>query len=530
MGAAMSRKFFRALLFCLSCVAATLFSSSVFAQTAYGISSTGQLVRFDVTSPGTINRSINITGLAAGETIVAIDFRPATGHLFGLSSLSRLYIIDTVTGAATAVGTAGAFTLNGTSFGFDFNPTVDRIRVVSDTDQNLRLNPTDGTLSATDTPLAYVIGDTGQGFNPRVVGSAYTNNFSGAVTTTLYGIDVDRDVLVIQNPANAGTLTTVGGLNVDATAVLGFDIVSAGGVDVAYAVLQVGTVSGLYRINLALGAATLIGNLPAGITVTGLAIDPNPPRLANISTRGIVLTGQDVLIGGFIIGGSTPKTVMVRASGPSLSSAGVTGVLQNPQLQLFSGQTQIAFNDNWGSAANATEIQGSGLAPSNSLEPAILITLGPGAYTAIVTGVGGSTGIATVEVFEIDADSMPLVNISTRGQVLTGPNVLIGGFIIDGSGPRTVVVRARGPSLAAFGVTGVLQNPQLQLFSGQTQIAYNDNWQDTNPDAILASGFAPSNALESAIRITLPPGAYTAIVTGVGGGTGIGTVEVFISN
>jgi hypothetical protein len=125
---------------------------------------------------------------------------------------------------------------------------------------------------------------------------------------------------------------------------------------------------------------------------------------------------------------------------------------------------------------------------------------------------------------------MPLINISTRGQVLTGNNVLIGGFIIEGSAPRTVVVRARGPSLVANGLTGVLQNPQLQLFSGQTQIAYNDNWQDTNPDAILASGFAPSSALESAIRITLAPGAYTAIVTGVGGGTGVGTVEVFTSN
>ena len=111
----------------------------------------------------------------------------------------------------------------------------------------------------------------------------------------------------------------------------------------------------------------------------------------------------------------------------------------------------------------------------------------------------------------------------------TGDNVMIGGFVIQGSAPRTVVVRALGPSLAAYGVTGVLQNPQLQLYSGSTQIAYNDNWQDSNAAAILASGFAPSNALESAIRVTLPPGAYTAVVTGVGGGTGVGVVEVYLS-
>jgi hypothetical protein len=523
------RNFFQTILVLLSFVAATLFSSSLYAQTAYAVTSTGQLARFDVSTPGTLSASTPITGLRASETIVALDFRPATGELFGLSSQSRLYVINMSTGAATQVGTDGAFTLSGTAFGFDFNPTVDRIRVVSDTDQNLRLNP-NGTLTATDTPVAYGVGDTGQSLNPQVVGSAYTNNVAGALTTTLYGIDVARDVLVIQNPPNSGTLTTVGGLNVDASAVLGFDILTANGVDVPYAVLQVGGVSGLYRIDLATGASSLVGNFPAGVTLNGLALDPNPPRLSNISTRGVVLTGQDVLIGGFVIGGSTPKTVVVRARGPSLAAAGLSGVLLNPQLQLFSGATQIGYNDNWQDAANAAQVQASGFAPSDVQESAIMVTLGPGGYTAIVTGVGGGTGIGIVEVFEVDADSMPLIGIATRGQVQTGNNVMIGGFIVEGSAPRTVVVRARGPSLAASGVTGPLQNPQLQLFAGGTQIAYNDNWQDNDAAAILASGFAPSNPLESAIRVTLQPGAYTAIVTGVGGGTGVAIVEVFTSN
>jgi hypothetical protein len=525
----MSRNFYRAAIYFLSFIAAALFSSSIYAQTAYAVTSGGSLVRFDVTTPGTLNTSTPITGLVGGDTIVALDFRPATGQLFGLGSQSRLYVINTTTAVATQVGADGAFALNGTAFGFDFNPTVDLIRVVSDTEHNLRLNP-NGTLTATDTPLAYAPGDTGQGLNPRIVGSAYTNNLNGALQTVLYGIDVDRDVLVIQSPPNSGTLTTVGGLNFDASAVLGFDIVSAGGLNIAYAVLQTGAVSGLYRIDLATGAATILGNFPGAVTVVGLAIDPNPPRLSAISTRAVVLTGQDVLIGGFIIGGSTPKTVVVRARGPSFAGSGLTGFLQNPQLQLFSGQTSIGFNDNWQDAANAAFLQSSGYAPSDPLEAALLVTLGPGGYTAIVSGAGGGTGIGIVEIFELDADSMPLIAISTRGQVLTGDNVMIGGFIIEGSAPRTVVVRARGPSLTAGGISGALQNPQLQLISGQTQIAYNDNWQDTDATAILASGFAPSSPLESAIRVTLQPGAYTAIMSGVGGGTGVGIVEVFTSN
>jgi hypothetical protein len=254
----------------------------------------------------------------------------------------------------------------------------------------------------------------------------------------------------------------------------------------------------------------------------------NPPRLVNISTRGPVLTGADVMIGGFIIGGSAPKTVVVRANGPSLIPLGVPAALANPMLQLFSGQTQIASNDNWQQAANAATIQSSGFAPLNTLESAIYSTLNPGAYTAIVTGSGGGTGVGLVEVFEVDHSEIPLINISTRGQVQTGANVMIAGFIIQGSGPQTVIVRARGPSMTAQGLPGALANPMLQLFTGQTQLAVNDNWQQAaNAATVQSSGFAPADPLESAILITLNPGAYTAIVTGVGNTTGVGIVEVF---
>jgi len=251
-------------------------------------------------------------------------------------------------------------------------------------------------------------------------------------------------------------------------------------------------------------------------------------RLGNISTRMQVLTGNDVLIGGFIIGGTTPKTVVVRARGPSLIPFGITNALANPKLDLYSGQTVIASNDDWQSAPNAPAINSSGFAPSNALESAILTTLNPGPYTAIVSGVGTTTGVGIVEVFEVDHPETPLINISTRGQVLTGNDVMIGGFIIQGSAPQTVMVRARGPSLIPYGITNALVDPVLQLFSGQTLVASNDDWGSaTNAAQIQASGFAPGNAKESAILITLNPGAYTAIVTGAGGGTGVGIVEVF---
>ncbi len=191
-------------------------------------------------------------------------------------------------------------------------------------------------------------------------------------------------------------------------------------------------------------------------------------------------------------------------------------------------QTVIASNDDYGTAANIAQLNASGFAPPHGLEAAILVTLNPGPYTAIVEGLGGTSGVGLVEVFEVDALTIPLLNISTRGKVELDADVMIGGFIIQGSGPQTVVVRARGPSLTALGVPGALANPMLSLYSGQTVIASNDNWQAaSNAAALLSSGFAPADALESAILITLNPGAYTAIVSGVGNTTGVGIIEVF---
>jgi len=300
---------------------------------------------------------------------------------------------------------------------------------------------------------------------------------------------------------------------------------------------------------------------------------PPPQMLGNISTRTGVLTGDNIMIGGFIIDGSVPKRVLIRSRGPSMAGAPffVPGTLANPMVQLFSGPTLIAQNDNWQDAPKcpgfvcegAAEILNTGLdpctpnpgqssSPANcALEAAILITLPPGPYTAIVSGAGNSTVVALVEVFEADASVVSeLSNISTRGFVQSGDGVMIGGLIIEGSSPATVLIRARGPSMsgAPFFVPGTLANPFLQLFSGQDVIAQNDNWQFAPSCNGLVCGTAaqiaatgldpcqpnpgqttppPSCTLESAILITLPPGAYTAIVSGVGGGTGVGLVEAF---
>jgi hypothetical protein len=237
--------------------------------TVYAITSNNRLVTFDLSDPNTITSITRIRGLQRGESILGLDFRPANGRLYALGSTGTIYLIRLNNGGAVPRPTAPfSAALNGLEFGFDFNPTVDRIRLVSDAEQNLRLNPDTGDVAATDLAIAYATG----GANPNLVGSAYTNNFAGATTTTLYGIDSTADALVIQNPPNNGTLNTVGSLGVDTTDLVGFDIF--GCENVGYAALTVSgeTASRFYRINLTTGAATLIGTIGIGDTIRGLAL------------------------------------------------------------------------------------------------------------------------------------------------------------------------------------------------------------------------------------------------------------------
>ena len=259
---------------------------------------------------------------------------------------------------------------------------------------------------------------------------------------------------------------------------------------------------------------------------------PSGSHFANISTRMDVGTGNNVMIAGFIVSGSQSKTIIVRALGPTLGSYGVANALNDPMLELHdsSGAT-IATNDDWQTGSQASQISGSGYAPTNSNEPAVIATLPAGAYTAIVRGYNNSTGVALVEVYELDTLSTRLSNISTRGQVGIDQNVLIGGLIIKGSTSKKLIVRAVGPSLASppFSLAGTLSNPTLELHdSSGNLLASNDDWgSGTQAAAISASGYQPSNARESAIIATLASGNYTAIVRGVNNSTGIALVDAY---
>ncbi|PYJ20752.1 MAG: hypothetical protein DME99_09260, partial [Verrucomicrobia bacterium] len=258
---------------------------------------------------------------------------------------------------------------------------------------------------------------------------------------------------------------------------------------------------------------------------------PVPTTLANISTRAFVQTGDNIMIGGFIITGVGQKRVIVRGIGLSLVDYGITNPLQNPTLELHDHTgAVIASNDNWMDAPNEQEIINSGLAPRNNLESAILMSLNPGAYTAIVRGVSGGIGVGLAEVYDLDLTAgSKLGNISTRAFVQTGDNIMIGGFIVSGPDSENVIVRAIGPSLVSYGITDPLQNPTLELHdSTGAVIASNDNWMSaSNEQQIINSGLAPSNRFESAILMRLAPGAYTAIVRGISAGTGVALVEVY---
>ena len=250
-------------------------------------------------------------------------------------------------------------------------------------------------------------------------------------------------------------------------------------------------------------------------------------QLGNISTRVSVGTNDNVLIGGFIVTGTQPKEVTIRAIGPSLP---LGGVLSDPVLELHdSAGATIATNDNWQENANRQAIIDAGLAPTADKESAILMTLAPGPYTAIVQGVGGTSGVALVEVYDLDrlVDSK-LANLSTRGLVQTGDSVMIGGVIVLGTTDTDVVVRAIGPTLANAGVSGALADPILELHDKDgVLITSNDNWKDTQQSQIEATGVAPTDDRESAIVATLSPDSYTAIVRGKNDTTGVALIEAY---
>jgi sugar lactone lactonase YvrE len=265
---------------------------------------------------------------------------------------------------------------------------------------------------------------------------------------------------------------------------------------------------------------------------TWSAWEPARGHSVNLSTRMLVQNGDNVLLGGFILAGTDPTTVAIRAIGPSLNSSGIADVLTDPILELHDNSGAIVkINDNAGDT-QASELQSYGMLPNDKLESAMVVTLQPGTYTTLVRDKNGGIGVGLVEVYDLNgATHSKLVNLSTRGYVEQGgADVMIGGFIIGADG-ETVLLRAMGPSLLQAGVSRPLPDPTLSLFdSNGSLITSNDNWKDTHEVAIRATGIAPANDLESAILTTLTPGAYTAVVQSPNGATGVALVEVYNLN
>jgi len=365
----------------------------------------------------------------------------------------------------------------------------------------------------------------------------YTGNLTGNPSSSLAAI-VGADSSIILYVTDGGSYTDVAQGKLDGTGTFTNVKTAAGN-----------TISG--KVDPASGflSATLSGGVSASATAAlssgGLFSDG---ALRNLSTRGQVGTGGNVLITGFVVAGTSAKNVLIRAVGPTLTGLGITNALATPQLQVFNqAGTAIpgASNAGWsGSPADAASMAAVGAfaLPVGSKDAALLISLAPGVYTTQVSGVGGATGVALVEFYDLDAavafSPQKVVNVSTRGLVGTNQNVLIAGFVISGNAPKNVLIRAVGPTLSTLGVSGVLADPILTLQRTanniSTVVRENDNWSVGNDPALitaassLSGAFAlPANSKDSAMLVTLPPGTYTAIVSGSGGTTGVALVEVY---
>jgi len=292
-------------------------------------------------------------------------------------------------------------------------------------------------------------------------------------------------------------------------------------------------------------ATNAMGSATSSAATVAIVSTSNIGRLVNISCRATVGTGGNILIAGFVVGGAGTagaESLLLRGSGPALAPFGVSGTLPDPQLQLYSGTTLLGTNDAWGGgaqiASTAAAVGAFAWSSPTSHDAALLEQLSAGAYTAQISGESGDTGVALAEVYDATpagsytATTPRIVNISARVQVGTGGNILIAGFAIGGSTSRTVLVRASGPALVPFGVTGTLPDPQLQLYSGSTVIESNSGWAGNSElsqsaAAVGAFGWSSPTSNDSAILVTLPPGAYTAQVSGASGDTGVALVEVY---
>lgn len=471
----------------------------------YALSNANALLLLDLGNPAAPLTSVPISGLPAGESLRGIDFRPATGELYALGGSSRLYTLEPLSGLASAVGGTFSTALQGTDFGFDFNPIPDRIRVVSDADQNLRLNPDTGAIAAVDGALQYAAGDANAGAQPRIVASAYTGNFAGSQSTTLYGIDADLDLLVTQGSLgsapvspNSGTLFTVGALGVDASGEVGFDISPSGGVFAAITAPGAAS-SQLYQIQTATGGATLIGAIGGGAVIRDLAFEPPAQPIAwalaetntllsfRIGRPGQVLArvGVSGLVAGETIVGidfrpasgllhaltdasrqyaiqpSSGKAVLI-GSGPFAGglSGQQFGFDFNPavdRLRVVSDAEQnLRLHPNTGALVAADALLAYDALDANAgADPAVVAS----AYTQ---NFAGSTGTS---LFGIDAGLDTLVRQGSAGSAPISPNAgtlfTIGALGVDAQGACGFDVSAFGGAFALVNSAGV---PETRVY------------------------------------------------------------------
>ena len=381
--------------------------------TIFAVTAANNLISFNAATPGTIASTVAITGLQQGETITGIDFRPRNNQLYAVGSTSRVYTINTTSGAATAIGTA-AFTpaLNGNAFGVDFNPVPDRIRLVSDGEQNLRLHPDTGAVAGTDTALAYNTGDANASANPNIVGAAYTNNFNAPATTTLYGIDSNLDILVRQGSVggapdspNNGRLNTIGPLGVNTTDQVGFDIQAPN--DVAYASLttQGATSSSIYAINVNTGAAQLIGAIGGNAIVRDIAIPVTFVPSAQQAGFAVVNAAN-------FIGDTVAPDEIVAIFGAFQTTNNQTAVAQSTPLPTTLGGVTVTVNGTAAGIFFAAPGQINIRVPANVADGQAVFAItdstgatrsgtvsitrtAPGLFTVNANGIGTAFGLST---------------------------------------------------------------------------------------------------------------------------------------
>jgi Domain of unknown function (DUF4394) len=439
----------------------------------YGLTTANQLVKYNANAPETALATISVTGIATGEKIMAIDFRPATGQLYGLGSSSRLYMINHETGAATALG-AASFTpaLTGNLAGFDFNPTVDRIRVVTSSGQNLRLHPETGAVAATDMAL--------NPGTPMVAGAAYTNSIPAASVTVLYDIDLATNKLYKQDPPNNGTLVEVGALGVTpgTTADGGFDIAPDN--TVALTAFANGTATTLYQVNLNTGKATMLGNLSTGIIGLAIpampvayAVDDNNNLLAfnfsNMSTPvSKLITGLQA--GETILGiDMRPATGQLYALGSSsrlytinMASAAATAVGTAPFATILSG-TSFGFDFN-PTVDRIRVVSNTGqnirLNPITGDIAAVDLVLNPGLPNVTAAAYTNNfAGTTTTVLYDIDVttDKLYMQNPPNNGTLVEvgslGVDVTAeSGFDIGGTSNKAYAVLKTGSTTYLYSI------------------------------------------------------------------------------